>query len=108
MRLLSISGRTGYPGTLCGAAWMTAVCFAQTGASGGEPPDAKLILMQMADFLSKSPRLTVTVHSAYDAVQPEGDKVEWNDLRRVTLTRPDRLAVEVPVRELGPEHKDVD
>jgi hypothetical protein len=49
--------------------------------------------MRMADFLSKSPRMSVTVHSSYDALQGEGDKVEWNDIREVTLSRPDRLRI---------------
>jgi hypothetical protein len=48
----------------------------------------------MADFLSKTPRMSVTVHSSYDALQTEGDKVEWNDVRTVTLVRPDRLRIE--------------
>jgi len=34
------------------------------------------------------------VHTSYDAVQPNGYKVEWNELRTVTLKRPDRLRVE--------------
>jgi hypothetical protein len=48
----------------------------------------------MADFLSKAPNWRVTVHSAYDAVQPGGSKVEWNEIRTVTLGRPDRLRIE--------------
>jgi hypothetical protein len=48
----------------------------------------------MADYLAKSPAWSVTVHTAYDAVQPDGYKVEWNEMRRVTLRRPDRLRVE--------------
>jgi len=59
-----------------------------------KPPDGREILMKMADFLSKAPNWSVTVHSAYDAVQPNGSKVEWNEVRTVTLSRPDRLRVE--------------
>jgi hypothetical protein len=85
----------GFLGALCGVACMAAVVLPKTGAAVGEPPpDAKAILMRMADFLSKSPQLSVTIHSSYDAMQPEGDKVEWNDVRKVTLSRPDRLRVE--------------
>ena len=77
-----------------GAACMAAAVLAQSGAGAKEPaPDAKAILMRMADFLSKSPRMSVTVHSSYDALQAEGDKVEWNDVREVTLSRPDRLRI---------------
>jgi hypothetical protein len=70
------------------------VGVAQAGAGAGQPPDAKEILTRMAGFLSKAPRLSVTVHGSYDAVQPEGDKVEWNDIRKVTLSRPDRLRID--------------
>jgi hypothetical protein len=48
----------------------------------------------MADYLAKAPAWSVTVHTAYDAVQPDGYKVEWNEIRTVTLSRPDRLRVE--------------
>jgi hypothetical protein len=95
MRRLSIKRRIRYLGTLCGVAWMAAVGLVQTGvAAGGPPPDAKAILMRMADFLSKSPRMSVTVHSSYDALQAEGDKVEWNDVRKITLRRPNRLRID--------------
>jgi hypothetical protein len=48
----------------------------------------------MADYLAKSPAWSATVHTSYDAVQPDGYKVEWNGMRTVTLRRPDRLRVE--------------
>jgi hypothetical protein len=57
-------------------------------------PDGRAVLMRMADYLAKSPAWSVTVHTAYDTVQPDGYKVEWNDMRKVTLRRPDRLRVE--------------
>src|ERR1700752_3649850 len=57
-------------------------------------PDGRAVLMRMGDYLAKSPAWSVTVHTAYDTVQPDGYKVEWNDMRKVTLRRPDRLRVE--------------
>jgi hypothetical protein len=48
-------------------------------------------MMRMAEFLSSAQRVSVTVHGAYEAVQQEGDRVEWNEVRNVTLSRPDRL-----------------
>jgi hypothetical protein len=63
-------------------------------AVGERKPDARQIMMRMADYLSKAPNWSVRVHSSYDAVQPDGAKVEWNDVRNVTLVRPDRLRVE--------------
>jgi hypothetical protein len=61
---------------------------------GEQPPDGREILMRMANFLSQAPSWSVTVHTAYDALQPEGNKVEWNEVRAVTLNRPDRLRIE--------------
>lgn len=52
------------------------------------------ILMRMADFLSGSQRFSVSVNGAYDAVQKSGQKIEFSELRKVTLSRPDRLRVE--------------
>jgi hypothetical protein len=57
-------------------------------------PDAEAILSRMAEFLSKTPQMSVTVHGAYDAVQQDGSKVEWNEIRKVTLSRPDRLRID--------------
>src|SRR5215467_12559620 len=94
MRGLSIYRRRGYVLILCGAAWILGEAVAQSGGKAKDPaPDAKAILMRMADFLSKSQRMSVTVHSSYDALQGEGDKIEWNDVREVTLSRPDRLRI---------------
>jgi hypothetical protein len=97
MRRLSISSytRIEYLGTLCFAAWIAAAGLAQAEPAATGPPDAKAILTQMADFLSKAPRMSVTVHGAYDSVQPDGEKVEWNDVRKVSLIRPDRLRVDI-------------
>ena len=63
-------------------------------AASEKQPDGDSVLMRMADYLAKSPAWSVTIHTAYDAVQPDGFKVEWNDRRTVTLKRPDRLRVE--------------
>ena len=93
MRRLNIFSRGSYIRIL-GAACMAVAVLAQYGAGAKEPaPDAKALLMRMADFLSKSPRMSVTVHGSYDALQAEGDKVEWNDVREVTLSRPNLLRI---------------
>jgi hypothetical protein len=64
-------------------------------ATVGEPrPDARQIMMRMADFISKAPKWSVTLNAGYDVLQRDGYKVEWNDVRKVTLVRPDRLRVE--------------
>jgi len=55
---------------------------------------ASAILMRMADFLGGTPRFSVSVRAAYDAVQKSGQKVEFGEIRKVTLSRPDRLRME--------------
>ena len=45
-------------------------------SAGTQQPDAAAILARMADFLSKAPHFKVTVQSSYDAVQPDGLKVD--------------------------------
>jgi hypothetical protein len=78
---------------LCGALLLTsAVGDAQT--PGGSAPDARALLLKMADTLGKAPRLSVTVQASYDAVQPSGQKIEWNEVRTLTVSRPNRLRLE--------------
>jgi len=62
--------------------------------AGGQAPQPEAILSRMAEFLSKAPSMSVTLHAAYDALQPDGNKVEWNDIRKVTLSRPDHLRID--------------
>ncbi|MCU0604791.1 MAG: DUF2092 domain-containing protein [Desulfobacterales bacterium] len=58
-------------------------------------PKAMEILMRMANYLAKAPFLRVTVLSSYDAIQEDGEVIEFGDRRRFELQRPDRLRVEV-------------
>jgi hypothetical protein len=78
---------------------MVAAGLAQSGAGARESPDARAILLRMADFLSKAPHMSVTIHSSYDALQAEGDKVEWNDVRNVTPSRPEECLPQVSMHE---------
>ena len=57
--------------------------------------DAEAILMGMAKFLSQAPRFTVSIRGGYDVVQASGQKIEFGYLRKVTVSRPDRLRIEV-------------
>ena len=50
---------------------------------------ARAILTRMADFLAGAQRFSVTVRAGYDAVQKSGQKIEFGDMRKVTLSRPD-------------------
>ena len=48
----------------------------------------------MADFLAGTQRFSVSLHAGYDAVQKSGQKIEFGDMRKVTVSRPDRLRME--------------
>jgi hypothetical protein len=73
---------------------IAAASLALAWAPDEKKADGHAVLMRMADYLPRSPAWSVTVHTSYDAVQPDGYKVEWNGMRTVTLKRPDRLRVE--------------
>ena len=53
----------------------------------------------MANFLAKAPRLSVTVDSAYDVVQDSGEKIEFGEVRTITLRRPDRVRIDTTRRD---------
>jgi hypothetical protein len=52
------------------------------------------ILTRMAEHLAGAQRFSVSVRAGYDAVQASGQKIEFGEMRTVTLNRPDRLRVE--------------
>jgi hypothetical protein len=58
-------------------------------------PEAESVLMGMASFLSKAQRFAVDIRSGYDVVQDSGQKIEFGDTRRITISRPDRMRIEV-------------
>ena len=57
--------------------------------------EAREILMDMGKFLSQSQRFCVNIRSGYDAIQESGQKVEFGAKRKVIVSRPDRLRIEV-------------
>jgi hypothetical protein len=79
---------------LCAASVMAAPGLARAQAATASPPDARAILQGMAELLGKTQRMSVTVQAGYDAVQASGHKLEWNEIRTVTVSRPDRLRME--------------
>jgi hypothetical protein len=56
---------------------------------------AMAILKNMSEYLARAERFSVTIRDGYDAVQQSGQKIEFGDLRKVTVSRPDRLRIEV-------------
>ena len=55
---------------------------------------ARASLMRMADFLGGAQRFGFTVRGGSDAVQQSGQKIEFSEMRTLTLSRPDRLRME--------------
>ena len=55
---------------------------------------AREILMRMAAYLGGAEKYSVSLRAGYDAVQKNRQKIEFNEARRITLARPDRLRVE--------------
>jgi hypothetical protein len=53
------------------------------------------ILNLMAETLARAQGFSVTIQAGYDVVQDTGQKIEFGERRKVTLSRPDRLRVEV-------------
>lgn len=60
-----------------------------------QDPEAKAILMNMANFIARAPAFSVTLRSGYDAIQEDGQYIEFGEKRYILLQRPDRLRVEV-------------
>jgi len=57
--------------------------------------EAKAILMRMAEFMAKTQSYSVNVRDNYDAYQESGQKIEFNEMRKIAVVRPDRLRVDV-------------
>ena len=57
--------------------------------------EAREILSKMADVLSQAAGFSVTVRSSYDAIQQDGQRIEFGERRNIFLQRPDQLRVEV-------------
>jgi hypothetical protein len=58
-------------------------------------PEAKDVLMRMAEFLAKTPRFSVNLRANYDVLQESGQMVEFAETLSITLSRPNGLRVEV-------------
>jgi hypothetical protein len=63
-------------------------------AASVDDPQARAVLQRMADFLARQRKATVTVRASYDVVQPDGEKLEFGEVRHVTLQRPDKVRVD--------------
>ena len=60
-----------------------------------EPANAKDILKRMAEFLAKTPQFTVNLSDSFDVVQESGQKIEFGESRKITVSRPNGLRVDL-------------
>ena len=60
-----------------------------------EPAVAGDILKRMAEFLAKNPRFSVNLTSSYEVLQESGQKIEFGEIRKITVSRPNGLRIEV-------------
>ena len=58
-------------------------------------PQAMPILKKMSEYLAQAERFSVVVRDGYDVVQESGQKIEFGEVRKITVSRPDRLRFEV-------------
>jgi hypothetical protein len=56
---------------------------------------AMSILKNMSEYLAHAGHFSVTIRDGYDVVQESGQKIEFGEHRTVTVSRPDRLRIEV-------------
>jgi hypothetical protein len=64
-------------------------------APPAQDPAAHALLLKMANFIAQAPGLSVTMRSGYDAIQADGQRVEFGERRKFLIQRPDKLRVEV-------------
>jgi len=68
--------------------------WAQTKATVS-PEQSKAILMRMAEFIGKTQSFSVNVRDSYDVYQASGQKIEFNETRKITVARPNRVHIDV-------------
>jgi hypothetical protein len=85
------------------AALIVAVAVGQARAADPTPaPEvsardqaARALLLGMADFMARAPAMSVTMRSDYDAIQADGQRIQFGERRRILMQRPDKLRVDV-------------
>jgi hypothetical protein len=76
---------------------LTAPLFSAHGQAPTESPaepEAMPILKKMSEYLAQAGRFSVNVRNGYDVVQESGQKIEFGEVRKVTVSRPDHLRIE--------------
>lgn len=67
---------------------------ATAGEATAEDREARERLLDMAGFIAGAKTFGVTIRSGYDAIQEDGQRIEFGEKRRITLRRPDHIRVE--------------
>jgi hypothetical protein len=57
--------------------------------------EARAILLRMAEFMASTGSFSVSVRDSYDVQQKSGQKIEFSEIRTITVARPDRLRIDV-------------
>lgn len=60
-----------------------------------EPANAHDILQRMAEFLAKTQQFSVNLTDNFDVLQESGQMIEFGETRKITLSRPNGLRVEL-------------
>ena len=60
-----------------------------------EEAAVKDMLMRMAEFLSKTPQFSVNLKASYDVYQESGQMIEFSESRKIIVSRPSGLRVDV-------------
>jgi hypothetical protein len=56
---------------------------------------SRVLLLRMAEFMSRAPAMSVTMRSDYDAIQEDGQRIQFGERRHFMMQRPDKLRVDV-------------
>lgn len=55
--------------------------------------DARARLMEMSRFLAGTQKFSVVLHVGYEVLQPDGQKIEFGEARKISVLRPDRARI---------------
>lgn len=67
--------------------------FFVTGSVSAADPEQ--LLSAMAEKMANTKQFSVTMHMGYDVVQESGQKIEFSEIRKVTIDRPNHLRSDV-------------
>ena len=62
-------------------------------------PDSLAELVESLEFLSKAGSFSVTAEVEYDALQGNGERIEFGGVRKITVVRPDKMYAEITERD---------